>query len=101
MYVVSVQVHVRAERVREFIDAILDNARNTRNEPGNLRFDVLQNTKDETRFMLYEVYRSEADFKAHQQTPHYFRFKAGVDPWMAEDRVGTHYTSVFPTDDAW
>ena len=40
MYVVCVSIHVRDDRVDEFIEAILDNARNTRLEPGNLRFDV-------------------------------------------------------------
>lgn len=101
MYVVSVQVHVRAGHVREFIEAIVDNARHTRSEPGNVRFDVLRHEQDETRFLLHEVYRTPADFTAHQQTPHYFRFRDTVAEWMAEPRVGTRYTSVFPADDAW
>lgn len=101
MYVVCVQVHVRDERVREFTDAILDNARATRDEPGNVRFDVLQQEQDPTRFLLYEVYRSPTDFAAHQQTPHYFRFRDTVAGWMAEPRVGVRHTSVFPADDAW
>ena len=37
MYVVSVTVFVEPERVDDFVEAILDNARNTRNEPGNVR----------------------------------------------------------------
>jgi autoinducer 2-degrading protein len=101
MYVVSVQIHVREERVREFTEAILDNARHTRNEPGNVRFDVLRQEQDPTRFLLYEVYRSPADFAAHQQTPHYFRFRDAVADWMAEPRVGVRHESVFPADDAW
>ena len=40
MYVVAVTVHVKPPHVRQFIEAILDNARNTRREPGNVRFDV-------------------------------------------------------------
>ena len=42
MYVVSVTIFVNPDRVMAFIDATLENARNTRKEPGNLRFDVLQ-----------------------------------------------------------
>ena len=101
MYVVCVQVHVRDERVREFTEAILDNARHTRSEPGNVRFDVLRQEQDPSRFLLYEVYRSAADFAAHQQTAHYFRFRDTVADWMAEPRVGVRHESVFPADDAW
>ena len=46
MYIVSVTVHVRPEFVKQFIPAILDNARNTRKEPGNIRFDVSQAEDD-------------------------------------------------------
>ncbi len=101
MYVVCVQVHVRDDRVREFTDAILTNARTTRREPGNVRFDVIQQETDPTRFLLYEVYRSADDFAAHQKTPHYFAFRDAVADWMAEPRVGVRHVSVFPPDDAW
>ncbi len=46
MYVVCVHVHVKAEVVEPFLRATLDNARNTIQEPGNLRFDVLQQADD-------------------------------------------------------
>ena len=75
MYVVSVTVHVDPSSVQAFIEATLDNARNTRREPGNLRFDVLRSEDDEARFLLYEVYRAKEDFAAHQQTEHYQRWK--------------------------
>jgi quinol monooxygenase YgiN len=57
MYVVAVTIFVKPENIAPFIEATLDNARNTRREPGNLRFDVLQSADDPARFMLYEVYR--------------------------------------------
>lgn len=40
MYVVRVTVHVTDGLTQAFIDATLDNARNTRTEPGNVRFDA-------------------------------------------------------------
>ena len=101
MYVVCVSVHVKPGRERDFVAAIVENARETRREPGNVRFDVLQQEQDATRFTLYEVYRSPADFAAHQQTPHYFRFREAVADWMAEPRTGVRHTSVFPDDSAW
>jgi autoinducer 2-degrading protein len=101
MYVVSVTVFVKPERVDGFVEAILENARNTRNEPGNVRFDVSQCSADLGRFLLYEVYNSEEDFKAHQRTPHYLRWRETVEPWMAQPRQGIKHQSLFPADDAW
>jgi len=101
MYIVSVSIHVQRERVTEFIAATLENARGTRQESGNLRFDFAQHEQDATRFMLYEVYRAPEDFLAHQQTPHYLRWKEKVADWMAEPRMGVRYRNLFPADSEW
>ena len=55
MYVVSVTVHVKPDQLDDFIQATLDNARHTRQEPGNIRFDVLQAEDDRARFLLHPV----------------------------------------------
>jgi autoinducer 2-degrading protein len=96
MYVVCVHVHVKPEFRDAFIQATLDNARHTVEEPGNLRFDVIQRSDDSDRFMLYEVYRDEAGMAAHKQTDHYARWAAAVAPWMAEPRQGVKHVSLFP-----
>jgi len=101
MFVVCVTVHVKAGHERDFLDATLENGRNTRNEPGNVRFDILRAIDPPTQFFLYEVYRSPDDFKAHQQTDHYLRWKATVADWMAEPRQGVKHNSIFPTDENW
>ena len=101
MFVVCVSIHVKDDRAPQFIEATLDNARNTRREPGNLRFDVLQQEQDPTRFTLYEVYRSPEDFAAHQKTPHYLKWKEAVADWLAEPRAGVRHRSLFPADSDW
>lgn len=101
MYVVCVTIWVKPGFGDEFVRASLANAEKTRREPGNVRFDVLRCTSDENQFFFYEVYRSEADFVAHQQTPHYLEWRAAVSDWMAQPRQGVRHTSVFPADDAW
>jgi autoinducer 2-degrading protein len=101
MFVVCVTVHVKPGREEDFTAATLDNARNTRREPGNVRFDVARALDPPTRFFLYEVYRSAEDFKAHQQTPHYLLWKQTVADWMAEPRQGVKHESLFPADEGW
>ena len=101
MFVVCVAIHVKEEHVAAFVEATLDNARHTRREPGNRRFDVLRQEADPTRFTLYEAYGSAEDFAAHQRTPHYLRWRETVADWMAEPRAGVKHTSLFPEDAAW
>ncbi len=102
MYVVVIQVHVKPEHCEEFLHATLENARNTVEEPGALRFDVLRQADDPTRFVLYEVYFDEAGMEAHKATPHYARWRDVVAPWMAEPRQGVKHVGLFPaTSDGW
>ena len=95
MFVVAVTIFVKPENRQSFIDATLDNARNTRREPGNVRFDVLNAEDDPNRFLLYEAYREKDDFSKHQQTEHYLRWKQAVTDWMAQPRQGVKHTAIF------
>ena len=96
MHVVCIHVHVKPEHREEFLRETLENARNTVREPGNLRFDVIQQIDDPDRFMLYEVYRDEVGMEAHKATAHYARWRDAVAPWMAEPRKGVKHVSLFP-----
>ena len=95
MYVVIVSIRVKPDKVQDFRTAILDNTINTRKEPGNVRFDVLQGEEDPARFQLYEVYKSKDDFAAHQKTPHYIRWRDTVTDWMVEPRTSTKNAPIF------
>jgi autoinducer 2-degrading protein len=96
MFVVCVTVKVRPELAESFLEATLENARATRREPGNARFDVLRAIDDPAGFFLYETYGTEDGFRAHQQTAHYLAWKERVAPMMAEPRVGVKHHAVFP-----
>lgn len=96
MYALFVRIRVVAGQAERFITLSEGNHRGARSEPGNLRFDVLRDAADPERFYLYEVYRDEAAFKAHQQTPHYLAWKDAVAPLMAEPRQAERMHSVMP-----
>lgn len=96
MHVTIVQVHVKPEHVADFIAATRANHERSVREPGNRRFDVLQDANDPTRFILYEAYASAEDAAAHKNTPHYQRWRDTVAPWMASPRVGTVYKGLYP-----
>ena len=91
MYVIAVNVFVKPSNVKAFIDATLENARNTRREAGNLRFDVLRGHDDGQRPKLRTAH-------AHCVFNGVKVFSDGFenDPELLEDRQilrgdGCHY----------
>jgi autoinducer 2-degrading protein len=98
MIVTCVHVHVNPENSDEFIETTIANQRESVREPGNLRFDLVRETEDPDRFMIYEAYESEEAAAAHKTTPHYLEWRDKVAPWMAEPRKGVKYTIIEPKD---
>lgn len=96
MQVTIVQVRVKPDRVEEFIEACRLNHLGSVAEPGNRRFDILQQADDPTRFVLYEAYASAGEAAAHKATPHYLAWRDTVAGMMAEPRQGTAYRGLFP-----
>lgn len=96
MFVTCIHIQVKPEQREAFLAIALENARHTVQEPGNLRFDVLQEAEDPHRFLLYEVYRDEEALKTHKTTAHYARWAEAVPPCLAEPRSAVRYTPWFP-----
>ena len=96
MQVTLVHVHVKPEFVDAFIAATRANHEGSVKEPGNRRFDVLQNPEDPTRFILYEAYVSAEDAAAHKQTAHYAAWRDAVAGMVAEPRTGVPMNGLFP-----
>jgi len=101
LLVVHVHVRVKPEWVSQFVAATRENARNSLQEPGIARFDLIQQEDDPTRFVLVEVYKSAQAPAAHKQTAHYQLWRDAVEPWMAEPRRSQRFQSLFPDDAAW
>jgi quinol monooxygenase YgiN len=96
MLIVHVQIHVKPESVEAFKAATLTNGRMSLLEPGVLRFDVVQQADDPTKFVLVEIYRDVAANAAHKETAHYPVWRDAVAPMMAEPRSSVKFTPVFP-----
>ncbi len=101
MLVVHVHVHVRLGHVEAFKVATIENARQSRLEPGIARFDVIQQADDPTRFVLVEVYRTGDAPTVHKETAHYAKWRDTVAPMMASPRTSVKFANVFPDDSGW
>ncbi|MDB4879844.1 MAG: Antibiotic biosynthesis monooxygenase [Gemmatimonadetes bacterium] len=101
MLVVHVQVQVHPGDVDAFIEATIANARASVREPGIVRFDLVQQGDDPTRFLLVEIYRSADDPARHKATAHYAAWRDAVEPMMAVPRRSTRYRALFPEPAGW
>ncbi len=99
MLIVHVHVHVKPEHIDAFREASIQNARNSLQEPGIARFDVIQNNDDPSRFILVEIYRTQEATAAHKETAHYANWRDTVATMMAEPRQAVKFTNAFPSDD--
>ena len=88
MYIVTVDFDLDPRYVAPFMDAMLENARESRAvEAGCRQFDVCRSEDDPTKVFLYEVYDDRAAFEAHVASEHYKAFAARVGEWVTGKRV--------------
>ena len=98
MIVTCVYIRVIPEVISDFIEATTENHLQTVNEPGNLRFDIIQQCDDPCRFMLYEAWESDEAAAYHKTTANYATWRDKVADWMAEPRRGVKHNVIQPND---
>ena len=94
MLIVHVHVKVKGDSVDAFKAATIENARNSIQEPGIARFDVVQDPVDPTRFVLVEVYRNDEAPARHKESTHYQAWRDTVADMMAQPRRSEKFNSV-------
>ncbi len=96
MIVTCIHVYVKTAHIDDFIYETRKNHESSVREPGNLRFDVLQDAEDPAKFTLYEAYESEEAVTAHKKTNHYLHWREAVADWMAKPRQGVKHKVICP-----
>lgn len=84
---VVVNAEIKPDRMDEFLKIIKEDAEGSRQEPGCLRFDVLQSQDDPNKFVFYEVYKDLDAVKVHKEQPHF-------KPWTEFKESGGVVSSV-------
>ena len=79
-YVLEVEITVDEGKVDQFVRICLENAEQSRKEPGCLRFDVLRPSDTTDSVVLYEIYVDEDGYNAHRASAHYAKFDAARKP---------------------
>jgi autoinducer 2-degrading protein len=94
-----VRVKVKPEGRRRFLEAIeIDALGSEEKEPGCLRFNVLQDTKDEDVYYFYEVYEDPRRVVEHEQTGHFKAWLAVKADALQGDVEVVDCRPVFPSE---
>jgi (4S)-4-hydroxy-5-phosphonooxypentane-2,3-dione isomerase len=101
MVILQVELYVKPEYVDAFKAATIQNGNESRQESGNLRFELLEDSTNPTRFMLTEIYLDEAAMNVHFNSPHFQEWRAAVAGHFVADGQPIRYTPVFPSPTSW
>jgi autoinducer 2-degrading protein len=99
MYIVQIHVRVKENRIQDFIEASKENAKNSILESGIVKFDIIQQLEEPTKFILFEIYKTDQDSAKHKDTKHYRIWRGMVENMMAEPRQSMKYRYIFPEDE--
>ena len=99
MIALIVTINIKQGFKDQFMQSMMGDARGSNNdEPGCLRFDVLQASEDENRLQLYEVYRDDAAVEAHRAAPHYTKWRETGSPGFEGDPTRVEVSPIFTKD---
>ncbi len=94
MLVQLVNIRVKPGHRDEFVEAFRINLEGSRQEPGNLRFDLLCDPEDENNFFVYEIFRDADALEAHRGTVHYRTCVDAIDPITVGSRTKRYFDPV-------
>ncbi len=105
MYVIVAPIQIKPGYKEQYIREMLGDARGSvENEPGCLRFDVIQDANDENRIWLNEVYVDEDAINVHTRAPHFIKWGDAVRDWRDDTALqgaGSGAHNIWPSDDEW
>jgi len=97
VFTVTVRLEVDDQHLREFMDAMKKQARNSLEREKDCRqFDICVDPADPRRVFLYEIYTDRAAFEAHLETGHFLEFDRRVKDWLISKKA--EFWERFETD---
>ena len=83
MLVRIAEIEVYPERIEAYLDAAKAvGAESVAKEPGVVCIFPMQKKEHPTQIRIVEIYRDEAAYKAHLETPHFKKYKDGTYHWV-------------------
>ena len=85
MHILLVDVFIKPQHKDAYIKGIVEQTKATlAQEPGCLRFDIIENASDPNMLHVYEVFRDEAALALHRAAAYHTSFMDNSKDWHAK-----------------
>ena len=85
MITINATVYVKENQLKAYDELAQTLIRGTRNERGNLRYDMYQSMERPGEFIFIEQYANQAALDAHHEADHFTTFLKMVEPLLAKE----------------
>ncbi|MFT8457754.1 MAG: putative quinol monooxygenase [Liquorilactobacillus ghanensis] len=85
MKVINVSLVVKPQLKAEYEEFIADLVRNSAQETGNLYYGHFKKLDSDNEYEIIEHWRDQAAVEAHNATPHFQKFLAGVNDYLVKE----------------
>lgn len=69
----------------KIISKAQDVIKSTRQEPGNISYDLYASTEDDNVLMMFEKWKNQDELNSHMQTEHFKAFGNAIEQFLTED----------------
>lgn len=90
MYVIFNIIRVKQQYLDQFLKGVFLHARNSSQEPGCIRYEVMQDKNDPQIVCLYEVFRDEVAFNEHRTYDYYKHWMESSRDWRHSEQRTRH-----------
>lgn len=94
-------IHIKPNRVDEFLAASGPFAGECLRESGLVSFALLQQVNGPSRFSMFDVYHDDQAYEEHLNSAHYLAWLNSITPMLAEPVTPQPYTPIFPPPEDW
>jgi (4S)-4-hydroxy-5-phosphonooxypentane-2,3-dione isomerase len=102
MYAVLVKLRIKPENKENYMrELLLDAEGATQKEPGCLQFNIIAHESEPNSIMLFELYKSEADYQNHRTMPHYLKWREAVKDFYTSPPEINRGNIEFPPANQW
>ena len=84
-FVVVAKFHAKPDAGESLKELIIQTAKQSWEEPGLLKYILVEDPNQPQVFTLVEFFKSEADFQAHRETVHLAKFRNQVTDLLAAE----------------
>lgn len=90
MYTVIGFTRVLPEHVSDYIENMRICAQKTNQEPGCIRYEVMQDVAEPTLMCLFQIFEDEAAYQSHQDSEHHGVWIEMSGPWRDQSMRNRH-----------